>query len=175
MPSISLYLYQQTRTAAFHFVRPGGVGTIPRLRLIAFANLSSLLVSTKAAREHLIHRCVVDTGSYITTIPEDVWQHFRPGVVTPLAFPPGTPADEKRLVVAGGGYEFTLGELTVRLEDSLRQRIDVKLVAMLTRDGGTLRIPLTIGLRGGVIDGRKLTAVPNSHAPFGQAWKLEDA
>ena len=95
--------------------------------------------------------------------------------MTPLAFPTGTPPGETRLVVAGGMYSYTLGEIVLRLEDSRRQRLDVAVVAELTRDGGALRIRLTIGLRGGVIDGRTLTAVPDPLAPFGQAWALEEA
>jgi hypothetical protein len=50
----------------------------------------------------------------------------------------------------------------------------VTVVARLTHDGGTLTIPLSLGLRGGVIDGRILIGEPDLSAPFGQVWWLQD-
>ena len=53
--------------------------------------------------------------------------------------------------------------------------MDVRVVAQLTRDNGALTIPMTLGLRGGVIDGRRLRADPDPIVPFGQSWWLEDS
>jgi hypothetical protein len=78
------------------------------------------------------------------------------------------------LTVSGGNYPYELGELTVPLRDLNGRTMDVRIVAQLTHDGGTLVMPMTLGLRGGAIDGRALRAEPDSGATFGQAWWLED-
>jgi hypothetical protein len=52
--------------------------------------------------------------------------------------------------------------------------MDVRVVAQLVRDGGRLNVPLTPGLRGGVLDSRALRAGPAPAAPYGRAWGLED-
>ena len=52
--------------------------------------------------------------------------------------------------------------------------MSLRIVAQLTRDGGALTIPMTLGLRGGVTDGHVLRAEPDPAAPFGHSWFLED-
>jgi hypothetical protein len=51
----------------------------------------------------------------------------------------------------------------------------VTIVAKLLQDGGRLAVPLTLGLRGGFLDGRKVRAEPERSAAFGQEWFVADA
>jgi hypothetical protein len=107
-------------------------------------------------------------------VPEYIWRHFYPNAVTPLTFDPTMPRIHQHISVGNGNYPYELGELTVRLWDQNRRTMDVRLVAQLTRDNGALAIPMTLGLRGGAIDGRVLRSEPDPAASFGQAWWLED-
>jgi hypothetical protein len=118
--------------------------------------------------------CILDTGSHLSIIPQDVWGQFKPGVVAPLPFAPNMPQNRRSVTVSGGSHPYDLGELTVQLRDLAGRTMDVRIVAQLTRDGGVLTIPMTLGLRGGAIDGRILRSEPDPAASFGQAWWLED-
>jgi hypothetical protein len=84
------------------------------------------------------------------------------------------PQNRQFVTIGGGRHPYDLGELTIRLRDLENNAMDLRIVAQLTRDGGTLTIPLILGLRGGVLDGRILHAEPDPTAPFGQMWFLED-
>jgi hypothetical protein len=175
VPRLRLYLDQAGGHLAHRFLRPDGSSdVIPCLRLITYANLLRQVLRTPKAASIAVSRCVIDTGAYIGVVPEAVWCCLRPGVVTPLPFEPATPPQLRTITIAGGSYPFDLGEITLRLEDRAGGKLDVRLVAKFTRDGGALAIPLTLGLRGGVLDGRTLRAAPDPAAPFGQAWVLED-
>jgi hypothetical protein len=118
--------------------------------------------------------CVLDTGCHLSVIPEYIWRHFRPGAVTSLPFDSAMPLQHRSVSLGGGNYPYDLGELTVRLFDQDRRRLDARIIVQLTRDGGALTIPMTLGLRGGLLDGRILRAEPDAAAPFGQTWFLED-
>jgi hypothetical protein len=84
------------------------------------------------------------------------------------------PVHLRSLTIAGGTFGYDLGELVVPLRDRRGGALDVAVVAKLTRDGGALNVPLTLGLRGGALDGRVLRAEPDPAAPHGQRWTLED-
>src|SRR5438067_8633657 len=97
-PSVSrvrLYLSPpQQQPHTYTFFRPDGtVGAIEGLRLKAFVRfLGRVDTSTQDGREAAFPECVVDTGSYLTLIPEKVWRYFLPGVVTRLRFHPSMPS-----------------------------------------------------------------------------------
>lgn len=113
-----------------------------------------------------------DPSHLITAIRPDGKSIVLP--VTPLAFDSRMPTQFCSLTIAGGTFPYTLGELTIRLEDRQRTYMNVTIIAKFTQDGGKLSIPLTLGLRGGFLDGRKLLGEPDTIAPFGQKWVLED-
>jgi hypothetical protein len=172
---LRLYLDHTEPSVVFRFIRPDGSrDQILGLRLVTFANLFRQLLPVAASADYGITQCIVDTGSYLSVIPQRIWQLFRPGVVTPLAFDPSTSALQRRLTVGGGTFPFELGEATLRLEDQRQRYMMVTAVVQLLLDGGSFPLPMTIGLRGGVIDGRTLTAQPDPVAPFGQGWHLEE-
>jgi len=175
VPRLQLYLDHVDTRLALRYLEPnGGVSEIPCLRLITYANLFAQLVHSPLAADYGICRCFIDTGAFISIIPETIWQFLRPGVVTPLPFDPTTPPNQRQLIIAGGTFPFELGRLTLKLEDRSRATLNLSIVAKLTRDGGRLPIPLTLGLRGGFLEGRTLQAVPDATAPFGQAWTLTE-
>lgn len=174
MPRLILYLDRADPTFALRFVRPDGTpGDLPQLRLITFANLFRQIRRRPDAAQVGITKCVIDTGSPLSLVPEAVSQFLRPGAITPLPFLPSTPPDRRQVTVAGGRFPFDLGEITLRLEDKSGGRLDVTVVAMFTRDGGRLNVPLTLGLCGGVLDGRVLRSGPDPAAPHGREWTLD--
>jgi hypothetical protein len=116
--------------------------------------------------------CVVDTGAFLTVVPERIWRYFLPGVVTRLPFHPNVPAHLRRLTIAGGTFPYELGELVIPLVDQEGGALDVTVVAKLTQDGGSLNVPLTLGLRGGFLDRGTLSAGPDAAAAHGQSWTL---
>lgn len=176
MARVRLYLKQLFPSHVYRFLRPDGtVGTIRGLRLIAYVRLVGLVRTGPDGERAAFPDCVVDTGAYLSIVPQDVWQEFLPGVVTPLPFHPSMPAHLRSLTIAGGTFPYDLGELTIPLRDPSGSHLDVRVVAKFTRDGGRLNIPLTLGLSGGVLDGRVLRAYPDPATAFGQAWVLEDA
>jgi hypothetical protein len=165
-----------TNNPVFRFVRPGGVrDSIPALRLRAFVNLTPhIRPGGGGAHRAAYPECVVDTGCHLSVIPEYIWRHFRQRVMTPLPFDPAMPLSLRSTSFGGGNYPYDLGELTIRLLDQEQRTLDARIVAQLTRDGGAINLPMTLGLRGGVIDGRILRAEPDDTAPFAQSWFLED-
>lgn len=171
-----LYLTQSSGSPVFRYLQPdGSPDAIPALRLTAYVNLIALVPLVPESVEAVFPECVVDTGSHLTTIPEWIHSHFKPGAVTPLPFDPAMPAAHRTLTIAGGVYPYELALVPLRLQDREGETMDLDVVALLTRDGGALRIPMTIGLSGGVLDGHKLTAAPDLAAAFGQVWTLEEA
>ena len=175
MARVQLYLQPAPTPHHYQFIRPDGSrDSIPGLRLKVFINLMPLVVPGLNATKAAFPDCVLDTGAFLSIVPAYIWQQFRPGVITPLPFDPATPPGHRFITIAGGTYPFELGEIPARLEDPSRATMDVTLIAKFTRDGGRLTIPLTLGLRGGVLDGRVLRAEPDPAAPHGQAWSLAD-
>ena len=176
MARIRLYLKYAAGNPDFRFIRPGGVrGSIPALRLQTYVDLmTQVQPAAGASLKASAPDCIIDTGSHLSLIPQYVWGQFKPGVVTPLPFDPAMPQQRRSITVSGGRFPYDLGELTIQLRDLDRRTTDVRIVAQLTRDGGALAIPMTLGLRGGAIDGRVLRSEPDPAAPFGQAWWLED-
>ena len=176
MARVRLYLMPDEQNRVFYFVRPGRVrDSIPVLRLRAFVNLvPHVRPGGRDAASAAHPECVIDTGSPLSIVPESSWSHFYPGVVTRLPFDSVMPLAHRFVSVGNGNFPCELGELTVRLWDQNQRTMDVRIVAQLTRDGGTLTIPMTLGLRGGAIDGRRLRAEPDPAASFGQSWWLED-
>ncbi|MBA4064993.1 MAG: hypothetical protein C0501_15030 [Isosphaera sp.] len=151
------------------------MGTVEGLRLRAYVRFQGLVdARTDGGKEAAYPECVVDTGSYLTIVPEKIWSYFLPGVVTPLPFHPSMPAHLRRLTIAGGTFDYDLGELVIPLRDRRGGALDVTVVAKFTRDGGRLNVPLTLGFRGGFLDGRVLRTEPDPAAPHGQRWTLED-
>jgi hypothetical protein len=172
---VRLYLGDADPPHTYQFFRPdGSVGAIEGLRLKAFVRfLGRVDVSTRDGREAAFPECIVDTGAFLTVIPQSIWWYFLPSVVTPLPFHPSMPQRHRSLVIAGGTYPFDLGELVIPLRDQEGGALDVTVVAKLTRDNGALNIPLTLGLRGGVLEANRLRADPDPTAPHGQHWALE--
>ncbi len=175
MARVQLYLDQFDPGHVFRFLRPDGTAAqILGLRLKAFVNLSPLVRPGSTATHSAFPRCIIDTGAYLTIIPERIWGQFKATAVTLLRFDPGMPARLRTIDLPGGTFPYELAEVPIRLEDLTGAVMDVTVVAQLTRDGGRLTIPMVLGLRGGVIDGRILRGEPDAIAPFGQAWILED-
>lgn len=175
MARVRLYLLSDGNRV-FRFVRPGGASdSIPALRLRAFVKLVARVRPGGSNAARAAHpECIIDTGSPLSIVPEYIWRHLYPGVVTPLPFDPLMPQVHRFVSVGNGNYPYELGELAVQLIDYQRRTMDLRIVAQFTRDGGALAIPMTLGLRGGVIDGRIIRGEPDPAAPFGQAWWLED-
>lgn len=173
--SLKLYLTQPDTSPVVWFRRPNGsLDSIPGLRLVAFANLMRVLVRGRNSGQYAITDCVLDTGAYFSIISDKLWRRFVPGFITPLPFDTRTPPPLRTVTIGGGTFPYDLGELTIRLEDRDRNHLSVTLIAKLAHDGGRLSVPFTLGLRGGVLDGRVLHAEPDPAAPHGQAWVLTD-
>lgn len=83
------------------------------------------------------------------------------------------PPRHRSVTIAGSTFPYELGELVIPLRDPVGGALDVTVVAKLTQDGGRLNIPLTLGRRGGFLEGRMLEARPDTAAPHGQSWLLE--
>jgi hypothetical protein len=171
-----LYLLPDLGNQVFHFLRPGGVpGSIPALRLRAYVRLVSLIGSTgEDSLRAGLPQCIIDTGAPLSIIPEYIWSHFRAGAATRLPFRPAMPLHHRFVSVGNGNYPYELGELPIRLWDQDQRTMDVRIIAKFTHDNGRLTLPMTLGLRGGAIDGRVLRSEPDPGASFGQAWWLED-
>jgi hypothetical protein len=173
--SLKLYLRALDPPQTVWFRRPGGVlDSLPSLRLIAYANFLRVLRPGRPSGPFAITECIVDTGAHFSIVAERLWRRFLPGVVTPLPFDALTPPHLRTTSIAGGTYPYELGELTIQFEDQNRSALSVTVVAKLTRDGGKLPLPITLGLRGGLLEGRNLTAASDPAVPFGQAWELAD-
>jgi hypothetical protein len=171
--SLKLYLKPSDPTPVVWFRRPdGSLDSLPGLRPVAFANLMRVLVPGPGAVKYAVTDCVIDTGAYFSIIAEDLWRQFVPGFVTPLPFDARTPPALRSVTIGGGTFSYELGELTIRLEDRDHNHLTVTFIAKLAQDGGRLSSALTLGLRGGVLDGRVLHAAPDPAAPHGQAWSL---
>lgn len=175
MARVRLYLSPAKPPHSYIFFHPdGSTGTVEGLRLRAFVRfLGRVDLRTDEGRKAAFPECVVDTGAFLTIVPEKIWRHFLPGVVTPLPFHPSMPPHHRRLVIAGGTFPYDLGELVIQLRDKEGGVLDVAVVAKLTRDGGALDVPLTLGLRGGFLDNSRLRADPDPAASHGQSWVLE--
>lgn len=176
MARVRLELVTDSGSQVIRFVRPNGIlDSIPLLRLQARVDLKPhVRPGSQAALQAAYPFCVIDTGAPLSIVPEYIWSHFFPRVVTPLPFDPATPRAHRIASVGGGSFPYELGELDVRLTDDQQRTLDVRVVAKFTRDGGRLTTPLLLGLRGGVIDGRTLRAEPSLTAAFGQEWWLEE-
>ena len=171
---MKLYLEPADPPHVYTFLRPdSSVETLPGLRLIAFADLRKH-ITDRAHLPHAIQKCLVDTGSFLSIVPHNVARHLDLRTVTRLPFHPSVPAGLRTLIIAGVSVPYELGELSVRLRDKDGHVLDLQLIAKFTQDGGRLPIPLTLGLRGGLLEGRKLLAEPDPAVPFGQAWNLHD-
>jgi hypothetical protein len=172
---LTLYLEHTDLSHVITATRSDGTRIVlPGLRLISFANFLRVLRPSPKSGQFAICACLVYTGSYLSVISEEIWTRFLPGIVKPLTFVPALRPILKTLTIAGGIYPYTLGELTIQLEDRQRTIMTTTIIAKLTQDGGRLPIPLTLGLRGGFLDGRRLLAEPDPLAPFGQKWTLEE-
>jgi hypothetical protein len=133
------------------------------------------LVPSPAAGRFGIATALADTGAFYSLVAERLWRHFIPGFVTPLPFDGGTPRRLRVTTIAGGTFPYTLGELTIDFQNPDLSLYPVTVVAKLIQDGGGLAVPLTLGLRGGFLDGRKVRAEPDPSAAFGQEWFVADA
>lgn len=141
---VRLYLsppYQQPHT--YMFFRPDGtVGAIEGLRVKALVRfLGRVDTRTQDGREAAFPECVVDTGSFLTIVPERIWSYFLPRVVTRLPFHPSMPPRHRSVTIAGSTFPYELGELVIPLRDPVGGALDVTVVAKLTQDGGRLNIP----------------------------------
>ncbi|MCI0703116.1 MAG: hypothetical protein L0241_18720 [Planctomycetia bacterium] len=175
MPRVRLYLAPPDGGVVFRFRRPGGMPDhIDGLRLVAYVNLSPLIQPGPTATHAAFPTCVIDTGAYLTVIPERVWGQFKPGAFTSLPFDSAMSQQQRVVAHAGGTFAYELAEFPLRLEDRQGGAIDLLVIAQLIHDRGTLTTPLVLGLRGEVLDGRILRAEPDATVPYGQVWLLED-
>ncbi len=175
MARIRLYLLHTKSRQIYQFIRTGGVrDSLPALWLWVYVDMLDLVRPGKDAAEAAFPGCIIDTGSHLSVIPEQIWSHFKSGAVTPLPFDPTMPQSLRNIAFGGGIYPYELGELRFRLRDRVGGGMDVSVVAQLIHDKGKLTTPMVLGLRGGVLDGRILRSHPDPAAPFGEAWLLED-
>ena len=175
MPRVRLSLVQPGIDHTFRFIRPDGrVDAIDAVRLRATVDFSGSVLTGLPSTWPAYPDCVLDTGSHLTTVPERLHRYFKPGVVTWLPFDPSMRADLRRLTIGGGVFTYALGEIAIRLRDRWGGSLDVSVVAQFVRDGGTLQLPLLLGLRGGLLEGRTLKAEPDANSPYGQSWILEE-
>lgn len=91
-----------------------------------------------------------------------------------LPFDASTPQHLRVTTIAGGTFPYILGELTLNLQNPDLSLYPVTIIAQLIQDGGRLPVPLTLGLRGGFLDGRKVHAEPDPAAAVGQEWSVAD-
>jgi hypothetical protein len=170
-----LYLDQFDPAHVFRFRRSDGTpDQIPGLRLRVYVNLSALVRPGQTATHAAYPKCVLDTGAYLTIIPERIWGQFNPGAVTHLPFDPAMPKRLRTIDLPGGSFPYKLAEVAIRVQDRVGAALNLVAVAQLTDDGGRLTIPMVLGLRGGVIDGRILRGEPDAAAQVGQSWLLEE-
>jgi hypothetical protein len=173
--SLKLYLEQPDPALTVWFHRPDGTRqALPMLRLTSRANFMRCLTPSLAAGRFGITTAVIDSGSDYTILAERLWRQCRPGFITPLPFDAQTPPGLCTLTIAGGTFPDTLGQRTFDLQDFDLTLLTVTIIAKLAEDGGRLPLPLSLGLRGGFLDGRKVHAEPNPAAAFGQAWTVAD-
>jgi hypothetical protein len=171
---VKLYLRPAKPAHSYIFVRPdGSVDTLEGLRLRAYVRFMGRVdIRTREGRDAAFPDCIVDTGAFLTVIPERIWRYFLPGVVTRLPFHPTMPLPYRKLTIAGGTFPFELGELVIPLVDQEGGSLDATVVAKLTRDGGNLNVPLTLRLRGGFLDAGTPNVGPDAAASHGQSWIL---
>ncbi|MDB5305899.1 MAG: hypothetical protein JWO38_101 [Gemmataceae bacterium] len=175
MARVQLHLKPTDPPHEYRVRRPGGpMAAIPGLRLGVYVRLVGQVNPGRDAARVAFPDCVFDTGSFLSIVPFRIRRHLRPGVVTFLPFDQSIPPPLRVVTIAGGTFPYDLGEITLSLHDPFGGQLDATVVAKFTRDGGALTVPLTLGLRGGAIDGRILRAEADPTAPFGQAWVLED-
>lgn len=171
--SLSLYLKPLDPPQTVWFRRPDGTpDSLPALRLVASTNLMHALLPGAASGRFAVVDCVVDTGAHFSLVAERLWRRFIPGFVTPLPFDARTLLALRVVTIGGGTFPYTLGELTLRLENQGGNVLPATVVAKLTQDGGRLSIPLTLGLRGGFLEGRTLHTEADTAAAFGQKWDV---
>ena len=134
----------------------GRVLPLTYFRLVAAISLGDGLVPLRDAW--------VDTGTYLTVIPQSVWD--RPDVrahVEWLQVPPGS-IPLAPLLIAGGSFRFRLGRIVMTAFDvRTNQRLASPVVANFLEDEGAQR-PLgqiLLGLRHGLLDGRRLVIEPD--------------
>jgi hypothetical protein len=171
---VNLYLESADPPHTYTFILPdGSLGTLPGIRLIGFADLRRHITNPPHL-PYAIQKCLVDTGSFLSIVPHRIAQYLDLRTVTWLPFHPSVPIGMRTLVIAGLSIPYELGEISVRLRDKDGNELNVQLLAKFTQDGGRLPIPLTLGLRGGFLEGRTLHAEPDAAAPFGQGWTLAE-
>ncbi len=90
MARVRLYLGTAKPLHDYVFSRPdGSVGTVEGLRLRAYVRFQDLVDTTsEEGRDAAYPECVVDTGSFLTIVPEKIWQYFLPGRRHPAPVPP---------------------------------------------------------------------------------------
>jgi hypothetical protein len=171
-------LDQLNSNHGFKFIlADGAVETLPALRLKVYVNLSKHIVPGLGRRSMnaAFPPCTLDTGSHLATIPEYIHSCLLPGVVDPLPFDASMPRSMRVISVAGGTFPYWLGRISLKLVDRDGGELDVNLIAQFVEDRGALdHLPLILGLRGGLLEGRMLTAKPDASSPFGQSWILEE-
>ncbi len=109
MPPIRLYLDHSDSGHVFRFRRPNGTSAeILGLRLKVYVDLSALIRPGSSSTHAAFPDCVLDTGAYLTIIPERVWSQFRHRAITPLAFDPTMPQSLRSINLPGGAFPYCL-------------------------------------------------------------------
>src|SRR5947209_1036899 len=100
---------------------------------------------------------LVDTGAALSVIPERSWDHpdFPVEQVRWLTGPPG---GLPPLSIAGGTYRYRLGVISIQpYQDDLKAWLSpTDTICQFTDDGGRLA-NIVLGLRHGILHGRRLT------------------
>ncbi len=137
----------------------GNVQHLPRLQFRCWARLPGILTTRDA---------VVDTGSPFTWIPQEIWQHFRPGADFEwLPYPAGFVPPQGK--TAGWNFRFRFARMLVpiALHDPVTELERHGVIVQLT--DGSPPVPartnrpahLLVGLWGGLLDNTRIAVTPN--------------
>jgi hypothetical protein len=102
--------------------------------------------------------CWIDTGAYLTVIPEKTWRLVEQQVIW-LQSPDGQnlPGWLTTARIAGGPFPCRPGLLQIQVtDDDNRSLPPGYVVALVVEDGGRMTMPILLGLEGRVFTGRRL-------------------
>jgi hypothetical protein len=122
--------------------------------------LRALLQLNPDREPPIVRECWIDTGAYLTIMPEHIWQLVAADIVWLQAPSGGTlPPWLTTAKVAGGPYSCRPGLLRLQVLDADGRCLPAEYVAALfTQDQGRMKTIL-LGLDGRVFTGRRLELV----------------
>lgn len=117
MPPVRLYLDHSDTGHVFRFRWPNGTpAQLLGLRLKVYVNLRHLVRPGRLALNASFPFTILDTGAYLTIIPERVWSQFRPRAVAALPFDAAMPQNLRVISLPGGIFPYQLAEVPIRLQ-----------------------------------------------------------